>query len=157
VSRLAALLLATALLATAHPTFPAELSPLVEVLLVVDAGTIHVRFRGRREVVRYLGIAVPQVHHPVRGAEPFAAEAAEAHFALVGGKTLRLEFEGEPGRDADGALLAYAFLEDGTFLSARLVEAGWAWVVRDPRARRYRDLLEGKEAEARVARRGIWR
>ena len=153
----AALLLAAALLAPAHPAFPAEPSPLAEVLLVVDAGTVHVRWGGRREVIRYLGIAVPQVHHPARGAEPFAVEAAEAHFALVGGSALRLEFEGEPGRDADGALLAYAFLEDGTFLNARLVEAGWAWVVRDGRARRYRDLLKGKEAEARAARRGVWR
>ncbi len=156
-SRPAALLLAGALLALARPAFPAEPFPLTEVLLVVDAATVHVRWGGRREVVRYLGIAVPQVHHPARGAEPFAAEAAEAHFTLVGGRAVRLEFEGEPGRDADGALLAYAFLEDGTFLNARLVEAGWAWVVRDPGARRYRDLLEGKEAEARAARRGIWR
>jgi len=157
VSRPASFLLAAALLAPARPAFPADPSPLAEVLLVVDAGTAHVRWGGRREVVRYLGIAVPQVHHPVRGAEPFAAEAAEAHFALVAGKTLRLEFEGAPGRDADGALLAYAFLEDGTFLNARLVEEGWAWVVRDPQARRYRELLAGKEAQARAEKRGIWR
>lgn len=156
-SRPAVLLLAAALLALPHPAFPADPSPLAEVLLVADAGTVHVRFRDRREVVRYLGIAVPQVHQPVRGAEPFAAEAAEAHFALVAGRTLRLEFEGAPGRDADGALLAYAFLEDGTFINARLVEAGWAWVVRDPRARRYRELLAEREAQARQARRGIWR
>lgn len=54
-----------------------------------------------------------------------------ANRRLVEGKTFRLEFDLRQ-RDRYGRLLAHAYLEDGTFVNAWLMEQGDAQVVTAP-------------------------
>ncbi len=106
--------------------------------------------------VRYIGVDTPETHHPMRGVEPYGMEAAEANRKLVDGKTVRLEFDVEQ-RDRYGRLLAYVYLEDGTFVNAWLVENGYAMVMTIPPNVKHQALFLKLQREAREAGRGLWR
>ena len=93
-------------------------SAVVQVVRVIDGDTIQVCcIFGDREKVRYIGSNTPEIHHPMKGIEPFGKEASEANRKLVDGKTVRLEFDVQQV-DRYKRLLAYAYLEDGTFVNA---------------------------------------
>lgn len=135
--------------------FP-EASPatalLVKVKRVIDGDTILLQ-NGER--VRYIGVNAPEVDHSPRGAEPLGREAKEANRRLVEGKWVRLEFDSER-RDKYGRLLAYVFLDDGTFVNGWLVERGLAKAVSYPPNLKYQDLLKKLEREARKKQQGVW-
>ncbi len=89
----------------------------VQVVRVIDGDTIQVCcVFGDRVTVRYVGIDTPEIHHPMKGVEPYGLEAAEANRKLADGKTVSLKFDVEQ-RDRYGRLLAYVYLEDGTFVN----------------------------------------
>ncbi len=92
----------------------------------------------------------------MKGIEPFGKEAAEANRKLVDGKTVRLEFDVQQV-DRYNRLLAYVFLEEGTFVNAWLVENGYAMVMTVPPNVKYQELFLKLQREAREARRGLWR
>lgn len=60
-------------------------------------------------------------------------------------------------RDKYGRLLAYVYLEDGTFVNAWLVENGYAMVMTVPPNVRHQELFLRLQREAREAKRGLWR
>lgn len=60
-------------------------------------------------------------------------------------------------RDKYGRLLAYVYLEDGTFVNAWLVENGYAMVMTVPPNVKYQELFLKLQREARGARRGLWK
>jgi micrococcal nuclease len=53
-------------------------------------------------------------------------------------------------------LLAYVYLEDGTFVNAWLVEHGFAQVMTVPPNVKYQDLFLRLQRESRAAGRGLW-
>jgi endonuclease YncB( thermonuclease family) len=94
----------------------------VQVVRVIDGDTIRVCcVFGDRVTVRYIGIDTPETKHPTKEVEPYGTEASEANRKLVEGKTVRLEFDMQQFYKY-GRILAYIFLEDGTFVNAWLVE-----------------------------------
>lgn len=119
---------------------------------VVDGDTV-VLFSGER--VRYIGVNTPELHHPQKPVEWYAREAKEFNRRLVEGKKVRLEFDVER-RDRYRRLLAYVFLEDGTFVNAELVRQGYAQVMTYPPNVKHADLFLQLEREARAAERGLW-
>ena len=128
-----------------------------EPLRVIDGDTIEVCCVGwKRESVRYIGIDAPETHHPTKGVEAYGKEAAEANARLVSGKTIRLEFDVQQ-RDRHGRLLAYVYLEDGSFVNALLVEQGYAQVMTVPPNVKYQELFLKLQQDARTASRGLWR
>ena len=60
-------------------------------------------------------------------------------------------------RDKYGRLLAYIYLEDGTFVNAWLVEHGFALMMTVPPNVKYQDLFLKLQREAREQKRGLWR
>jgi micrococcal nuclease len=126
-----------------------------EVERVVDGDTIVVRLDGRSERVRYIGIDTPETHHPDKPVQRFGPEATEANRRLVEGRTVLLELDVEP-RDKYGRLLAYVYLEDGTFVNASLVEDGYARLMTIPPNLKHTDLFRRLLREAREAERGLW-
>lgn len=135
---------------------PAQATIQVQVVRVIDGDTIQVCcIAGRRERVRYIGIDTPETKHPTKGVEYFGEEAAEANRKLVDGKTVRLEFDVQQ-RDRYGRILAYVYLEDGTFVNAWLVEHGFAQVMTVPPNVTHQELFLKLQREARDARRGLW-
>ncbi len=125
------------------------------VISVVDGDTIWVELNGEREKIRYIGIDAPETNHPTKGVQEYGAEAKAANRSLVGGKTVRLEFDVER-RDKYGRLLAYVYLEDGTFVNAWLVEHGFAQIMTVPPNVKHQDLFLNLQRESRTARRGLW-
>jgi len=135
----------------------AEATPLVRVVRVIDGDTIEVCCIGwKRESIRYIGIDTPETSHPTKSFAAYGKEAKEANRKLVDGKAVRLEFDVQQ-RDRHGRLLAYVYLEDGTFVNARLVEQGYAQVMTVPPNVKYQELFLKLQQDARTASRGLWR
>ena len=126
-----------------------------DVVRVVDGDTIRVRIADRVERVRYIGVNTPELHHPRRGVEPGAREAADVNHELVSGKHVRLEFDVRE-RDRHGRLLAYVWIGD-VMVNAELVRRGYAQVMTVPPNVRHRSLFLGLERAAREGGRGLWR
>ena len=75
---------------------------------------------------------------------------------LLEGKRVRLEFDIQP-RDRYGRLLAYVYLENGTFVNAELLKEGYAQIMTIPPNVKYKDLFLKLQREARENQRGHWR
>ena len=76
---------------------------------VHDGDTISAPLNGERTTIRYLLIDTPELHHPRRGKEELALEAAGANRSLISSGPLRLEYD-EELRDRYGRLLAYVWV-----------------------------------------------
>ncbi len=59
-------------------------------------------------------------------------------------------------QDRYGRLLAYVYLEEGTFVNAWLVENGYAVVMTIPPNVKNQELFLKLQREAREERRGLW-
>jgi micrococcal nuclease len=151
-SRLAVLLLLLTVLAAG----PAEAgrSFTAVVVRIVDGDTIYVRFDGRTEKVRYIGMDTPETHHPRRGEEPGGRAATEVNRLLVDGKVVRLELDVRE-RDRYGRLLAYVFVGD-LMVNAELVRLGYAQVMTVPPNVKHASLFVKLQREARESARGLW-
>lgn len=119
----------------------------------VDDGDTVVLTDGRR--VRYIGVNAPEVAHENRPPERFGPEARTFNRKLVYGKKVRLEFDREK-QDQYGRVLAYVFLQDGTFVNAELVKRGYAYYVFRRPNTKYDPLLLGLQREAMAKRLGMW-
>ena len=123
-----------------------------QVRRVIDGDTILI---STGESVRYLGIDTPETVDPRKPVEYFGKEAAEYNRKLIFKKKVRLEFDVQK-RDNYGRLLAYVYLEDGTFVNAELVKNGYAKVATYPPNVKYVDLFQRLQQEAQAAGRGLW-
>ena len=105
--------------------------------------------------VRYLGIDAPEIAHDRKPAEPYGKEAKALNKKLVLSRRVKLELEDEK-RDRYGRLLAYVFLEDGTFVNGELVRRGYAHLLRRQVKLRYWERLLGLQRQALKEKKGIW-
>lgn len=137
----------------------------VYVSRVVDGDTLHLS-GGQR--VRLIGIDTPELHHSaklerdarkshmnVRQIQAMGAKASAFTKALCEGKKVRLEYDVEK-RDKYRRILAYVYLEDGTFVNAKIVEEGYAQIMTIPPNVKYAELFLKLEREAREKRKGLW-
>ena len=119
---------------------------------VYDGDTIALK-DGRK--VRYIGINAPEVGHADQKAEPFGNTAKKFNKKLVSFQKVRLEF-GEEQYDQYGRLLAYVFLQEGTFVNKAMLERGYAHILpRKPNGKYEGDFLE-VQRNAMQAGKGIW-
>jgi len=122
---------------------------------VVDGDTIHVGRGWRRTTVRLIGVDTPETVHPEKPVEFFGPEASEFTRRSLQGKWVRLEFDSLDQLDRYGRLLAYVFVEDGTFFNRELVRKGYARAYVRFDFRYKEDFLLAQQ-EARQARLGLW-
>lgn len=126
------------------------------VVRVTDGDTIRVALGGREERVRYIGIDTPESVMPGAPVECFGRAAARANARLVGGRRVRLVTDAEE-RDRHGRLLAYVFrADDGRFVNAALVRAGYAVPLTVPPNLRHAARFRALAREAREQGRGLW-
>ncbi len=114
---------------------------------VIDGDTIVL---DTGETVRLLGVNTPE-----RG-QPFYEEAKAFTESLTLGKAVRLEQDVVPV-DRYNRVLAYVYLEDGTFVNVEIVRQGYGQVYVIPPNVAYADELRAAQQEAREAGRGLWR
>jgi len=121
---------------------------------VVDGDTILIEIDGKEERIRLIGVDTPETVHPEKPVEYFGKEASEFTKNMAEGKSVRLEFDLDK-RDKYGRLLAYVYLEDGTFLNAEIIKQGYGFAyTRFPF--KYLDDFRQYEKEAREGGRGLW-
>ncbi|GEL74238.1 hypothetical protein MVI01_60220 [Myxococcus virescens] len=105
------------------------------------------------ERVRYLLADAPE--RTGAGGDCFGPEAHAFNRGLVEGRRVALTY-GEACEDRFGRLLAYVSV-DGREVNTLLVERGHACVLHVPPAGRSRRAeFQALEAQARLARRGVW-
>ncbi|MFB6285209.1 MAG: PKD domain-containing protein [Candidatus Bipolaricaulia bacterium] len=111
---------------------------------------------GNVETIRYIGVDAPSAS----SSTCFGPESSLYNRDLVLNRTVWLEFD-ERRRDADGALLAYVYLDPQglTMVNATMISQGMARAKsRDAMApnTRYADVLQSLEAKARSSKLGLW-
>jgi len=132
----------------------------------VDGDTLVL---GNNERVRLIGIDTPEMHESdklnrdaqrnqqeVEAIKQLGRESYAFTKQLVEGKYVRLEFDVEKF-DKYGRTLAYVYLEDGTFVNAKIVEEGFASLMTYPPNVKYADLFLKLYRQARENQRGLWR
>jgi micrococcal nuclease len=119
----------------------------------VDGDTLALT-DGRK--VRLIGVDTPELHHPKKPVQAFAAAAQAFTAQAVAGQIVRLVFEKARPFDRYGRLLAYVYREpDGYFLNEALIAGGYAHVeARWPF--QHLERFRKAEREARAAGRGLW-
>lgn len=133
---------------------------------VVDGDTLLLE---SKEYVRLIGIDTPEMHESnklnrdaqrsgqnTEAIKQLGRQSYEFTKKLVQGKRVRLEFDVER-YDKYKRILAYAYLEDGTFVNARIIQEGYASVMTYPPNVKYADLFLKLYQEARQNRRGLWK
>ena len=123
-------------------------------LKVTDGDTIHVRYQGEDERVRFIGVDTPEVSWYGGEAECYGAEARTYARGRLGGKTVRLEFDVDR-RDRYGRLLAYVYVGTELF-NLTLVREGYATADPVPPDTRLGATFEQAEGAARAAGKGLW-
>lgn len=119
---------------------------IARVVQVIDGDTIDVQIGGEQFRVRYIGVNTPERD------EVCYAEAVRANRSLVEDQSVTL-VDDVSDTDQYGRLLRYVYI-DGTFVNERLVEDGWAEVVRYPPDTRFYDRFREIEGQAARAGRG---
>ncbi len=132
---------------------------------VVDGDTLKLSGGDR---VRLIGVDTPEVHYSdklVRDARRSGKDVAEIQSmgkaasdftkAIAAGKKVSLEFDVKK-RDRHGRLLAYVYLEDGTFLNAKILEEGYGQVMTVPPNVKYSEVFLKLQQGARENRKGLW-
>jgi micrococcal nuclease len=124
---------------------------------VVDGDTFWIDGGfGKGIKIRLIGVDAPESRKTgSRETGFFGREASDYLKGLISGKRVRLEYD--IGRsDRYGRTLAYVYLEDGTFVNAKLVRDGYASVMTVPPNVKYADLFLRLERKARKQQRGMW-
>jgi len=124
---------------------------------VIDGDTI-VLHDGRK--VRYLGINAPE------HGQPYAREGTNSNRRLVGGLSVRLEFD-QVREDRHGRLLAYVYATkcevrgtkcgEETLVNEQLLAEGLAHVFFMPPNTRYAERFLQVQEKAHTAKRGMWK
>jgi micrococcal nuclease len=140
-------------------TVPSLAEP-VTAVSVTDGDTIDVvRFDGRLESVRMIGVDAPESGGPYRDVECFGLDAADFLARQIDeGGQLYLERDLED-RDQYGRLLRWVWLErdeDVFLLNEALIRSGYAERYRDTPNRRYVSELVEAEEFAREYGLGLW-
>lgn len=121
----------------------------------VDGDTLVIEMNGGSEKVRLIGVDTPETVHPQKPVEHYGKEASAFTQRMVENKMVRLEYDWQQ-RDKYGRLLAYVYLEDGTFLNAEIIKQGYGFAyTRFPF--KYLDEFREYEKQARESKLGLWK
>lgn len=129
----------------------------VYVTRVVDGDTFVARDADGNEIrVRLIGIDAPESRR-TRNTEVefFAGESTAFLEFLIEGQHVNLQYDAEK-YDRFDRILAYVFLDDGTFVNAELVGGGYAQVATFPPNVKHANKFLSLQRQARRENRGLW-
>jgi len=125
---------------------------------VVDGDTFRVDDGSEKGLkIRLIGIDAPEPRNT--GTRPkgyFGSESTGYLKQMLTGRRVRLEYD-VSRYDRYGRTLAYAWLEDGTFVNAELVKNGYATVMTMPPNVKYAETFTELATKARKQNRGLWK
>ena len=103
--------------------------------------------------MRLIGVDTPETKHPRKPVQYFGKEASMFIANMVEGKKVRLDFD-QNQRDKYKRLLAYVYLEDGTFLNAEIIKKGYDHAYTKF-SFKYMNEFRNYEREAKIRKRGL--
>jgi len=140
-----------------------------KILSVVDGNTLKIKYQGKIEILRLIGIDAPVSRLNKKGSQAerseedlnnitrMSKEATRYVSALVGpGEPVKIEFDVEE-RDKSGRLLGYVYLSNGKMLNEEIVQAGYANLMAVPPNVKYQRRFLKVYQNAREMRKGLWR
>lgn len=123
---------------------------------VVDGDTFRIqRSVDEEDIVRMVGVDTPETVKPNAPVEAYGREASDFAKSLLRDRTVCLEYDVQT-RDRYGRLLAYVYLEDGTFVNETLIAEGYAQAMTVPPNVRFAESFASLQREARDAGLGLW-
>lgn len=125
---------------------------------VVDGDTFWLDDGSSKGVkIRLIGVDAPESRKTSRKEIGFFGKEAKIFLGnMLAGKNVKLLFD--VGKfDQYHRTLAYAYLEDGTFINAELVKQGYAMVMTVPPNVKFAGLFVKLQQEARENERGLWK
>lgn len=140
-----------------------------EIVKIVDGDTFEIRYQGKIEKVRLIGIDTPEAHANAK-AEKDAARTGADIKAIVKqgdesknfvkqlvseGAQVKVEIDVNE-RDKYGRLLAYLYFEDGRMINEEIVKAGYASLMTYPPNVKYKDRFLSAYRFARENKKGLW-
>lgn len=131
---------------------------LIKVARVIDGDTIELE---NKQVVRYIGVDAPELHHPKKPVQCFGKEAYEKNKELVEGKMVKLEKDISE-TDKYNRLLRYVFLynpsstSEALFVNKYLVIEGFAYATTFPPDVKYTDMFVTEQKSAAMNKKGLW-
>jgi micrococcal nuclease len=125
-----------------------------KVVRVVDGDTVVVRYEGREERIRLIGVDTPETVHPNKPVEAYGEEAKEYTKKKLEEKDIQIEFDVQE-RDRYGRLLGYIWL-DGLLFNDELLRMGYARVATFPPNVKYVETFKETERNAREKQVGLW-
>ncbi|CCF15827.1 staphylococcal nuclease homologue family protein [Brevibacillus laterosporus GI-9] len=124
----------------------------VKIERVVDGDTFKTT---RGDKVRLIGVDTPETVKPNTPVQPYGKEASNYSKSMLEGKEVTLQFDVQPF-DKYQRLLAYVYLEDGTFYNEHLVHEGYARIMTVPPNVAQAEVFLKAEQDARENNRGLW-
>lgn len=133
-----------------------EKPTLYKVAGVIDGDTIVVNMNDKPETIRFIGVDTPETVHPSKPKECYGEEASKRTLEMLLGKSVYLVPDPQTkNTDQYGRFLRYVFLEDGTFVNAKLVEGGFGFnYIYDPF--QFMKEFDRLEKQAKSAKVGLW-
>jgi endonuclease YncB( thermonuclease family) len=126
-------------------------------IAVADGDTITLEDLG---TVRFIGVDTPEKNHPMLPAQFMAEEGSAFTRKLCLGKSIRLEYDGfdDDKRGNYGRILAYLYLEDGTFVQKQLLMKGYAAAyTKYPFDEKRKGRFLAWEQKAKQGGLGLWK
>ena len=126
-------------------------------IAVADGDTLTLEELG---TVRFIGVDTPEKNHPELPVQFMSKEASAFTKRLCLGKNIRLEYDGfdEDKRGNYGRILAYLYLEDGTFVQKQLLMNGYATAyTKYPFDEEMKVHFLAWEQKARQGEVGLWK
>jgi micrococcal nuclease len=132
-------------------------SELYQVTKVVDGDTFWAAIDNSNEIkIRLIGVDAPESRKTgKKEIGYFGKESNDYLHKLISGKKVRLEFDVEK-YDQYRRVLAYVYLEDGTFVNAELLKQGYANVMTIPPNVKHADEFVRYVHKARRTHKGMW-
>ncbi len=139
------------------------------VVRVVDGDTLKIRYWGKEESIRLIGIDTPESRvnkktkrdakrsgQDLKTIIAMGKKATEYVESLINqGDLITIEFDAQQ-RDRYGRLLGYVYLSNGKMLNEEIVKAGYANVMTIPPNIKYKDRFLEAYQEAEENKRGLW-
>lgn len=138
-------------------TIPPEKKLYSIVTSVIDGDTFWLDEGTTTELkVRLIGIDAPETRRTRNKEIGYYAQESKRYLErLVLNRKVRLEFDVDK-YDQYHRTLAYVYLEDGTFINAKLLKDGYAVVLTVPPNVRFAEKFLELQQEARENNRGLW-
>jgi len=128
-----------------------------KIVRVIDADTLVASIGGMDVTLRLIGINTPEVVDPRKPVECFGREASDRAKKLLTGQSIGIALDVSQGTyDTYNRLLAYVYLEDGTFFNKAMVADGYAHEYTYNLPYQFQSEFKAAETDARVHGRGLW-